>query len=60
MPDIQELKADCSASLITFPQCALGALTQKYTSLLVSPVLAPTLQSLSDLRCQHHSHPQIA
>eukprot|EP00965_Chrysotila_dentata_P057095 1894464-Pleurochrysis_carterae.AAC.1 len=60
MPDIQALKADCSASLITFPQCALGAPTQKYASLLVSPVLAATLLSLSDLRCQHHSHPQIA
>eukprot|EP00965_Chrysotila_dentata_P001705 56914-Pleurochrysis_carterae.AAC.1 len=34
MPDIQALKADCSASLITFPQCALGAPTQKFTSLL--------------------------
>eukprot|EP00965_Chrysotila_dentata_P041476 1375449-Pleurochrysis_carterae.AAC.1 len=60
MPDIQALKADCSASLITFPQCALGAPTQKFTSLLVSPVLAPALQSLADLSCQHHTHPQVA
>eukprot|EP00965_Chrysotila_dentata_P146370 4833317-Pleurochrysis_carterae.AAC.1 len=52
--------ADCFASLITFPQCALGAPTQKFTSLLVSPALAPALQSLSDLRCQHHPHTQIA
>eukprot|EP00965_Chrysotila_dentata_P031451 1048433-Pleurochrysis_carterae.AAC.1 len=60
MPDVQALRADCSASLITFPQCALGAPTQKYTSLLVSPLLAPAMQSLSNLRCQHHSHPQVA
>eukprot|EP00965_Chrysotila_dentata_P033646 1120312-Pleurochrysis_carterae.AAC.1 len=61
MPDIQALRTDCSASLISFPQCALGApSTQKYTSHLVLPMLTPALQSLSNLRCQHHSHRQIA
>eukprot|EP00965_Chrysotila_dentata_P090888 2999377-Pleurochrysis_carterae.AAC.1 len=33
-PDVVALKADHDASLITFPQCALGADAQKYTSLL--------------------------
>eukprot|EP00965_Chrysotila_dentata_P084176 2779111-Pleurochrysis_carterae.AAC.1 len=28
MPDVQALRADCSATLISFPQCALGAPTQ--------------------------------
>eukprot|EP00965_Chrysotila_dentata_P208242 6184591-Pleurochrysis_carterae.AAC.1 len=60
MPDILALGADCSASLISFPQCVLGAPTQKYTSLLVSPLLAPALQSLSNLCCQHNLHPQLA
>eukprot|EP00965_Chrysotila_dentata_P017219 571434-Pleurochrysis_carterae.AAC.3 len=46
MPDVTALKADCSASFITFPQCALGAPTQKYTRLLVSPPLAPALHCL--------------
>eukprot|EP00965_Chrysotila_dentata_P162021 5350279-Pleurochrysis_carterae.AAC.1 len=35
-PDIIALKADAAASYITFPQCALGATSQKYTSLLTS------------------------
>eukprot|EP00965_Chrysotila_dentata_P181534 5992179-Pleurochrysis_carterae.AAC.2 len=34
MPDITALTADSGASLVTFPQCALGAAAQKYTSLL--------------------------
>eukprot|EP00965_Chrysotila_dentata_P000554 18135-Pleurochrysis_carterae.AAC.1 len=41
VPEVQALRADTDASLITFPQCALGAPAQKYTSLLVSPGLTP-------------------
>eukprot|EP00965_Chrysotila_dentata_P048189 1598343-Pleurochrysis_carterae.AAC.1 len=37
LPDILALKADTGSSVITFPQCALGASSQKYTSLLCSP-----------------------
>eukprot|EP00965_Chrysotila_dentata_P117983 3900225-Pleurochrysis_carterae.AAC.3 len=46
VPDVVALKFDTSASLITFPQCALGAASQKYTTLLVSAGLSPSLQSL--------------
>eukprot|EP00965_Chrysotila_dentata_P043547 1447860-Pleurochrysis_carterae.AAC.1 len=56
MPDIVALKSDTHATLITFPQCALGATSQKYTSLLVSAGLSPSLQSLANLRCQHSTH----
>eukprot|EP00965_Chrysotila_dentata_P220593 6191877-Pleurochrysis_carterae.AAC.1 len=61
MPDVRALRSDTGASAITFPQCALGAATQKYyTTLLVSPGLAPSLQSLSSLRCEHTSHSALA
>eukprot|EP00965_Chrysotila_dentata_P105803 3495255-Pleurochrysis_carterae.AAC.3 len=60
VPDVRALQFDTGASAITFPQCALGATTQKYTTLLVSPGLAPSLQSLSSLRCQHASHAALA
>eukprot|EP00965_Chrysotila_dentata_P036584 1217682-Pleurochrysis_carterae.AAC.1 len=43
-----------------FPQCALGAASQKYTTLLVSAGLSPALQSLSNLRCQHFTHAGLA
>eukprot|EP00965_Chrysotila_dentata_P086003 2838326-Pleurochrysis_carterae.AAC.1 len=35
LPDIVALKADTGSTVITFPQCALGASSQKYTSLLL-------------------------
>eukprot|EP00965_Chrysotila_dentata_P067781 2242830-Pleurochrysis_carterae.AAC.1 len=61
MPDIKALKADFEAVLITFPQCALGATAQKYTTLLCSRRIAPLLQPLlSHLRCDHVSHKHIA
>eukprot|EP00965_Chrysotila_dentata_P016720 554611-Pleurochrysis_carterae.AAC.1 len=60
MPSVVALKADTDATLITFPQCALGATAQKYTSLLCSQRVAPKLQSLSYLRCQHSNHTNIA
>eukprot|EP00965_Chrysotila_dentata_P245563 6206629-Pleurochrysis_carterae.AAC.4 len=54
------LKADHGSTLVTFAQCALGAAAQKYASLLVTPGISPSLVSLSSLRCQHTSHPEIA
>eukprot|EP00965_Chrysotila_dentata_P052723 1749072-Pleurochrysis_carterae.AAC.1 len=59
MPDIVALKSDTQATLITFPQCALGAASQKYTTLLVSAGLSPSLQSLANLRCQHSTHASL-
>ena len=46
--------------LITFPQCAFGADYQKYTSLLVSPGLLPSLRPLRSLTCTHSQHRAIA
>eukprot|EP00965_Chrysotila_dentata_P181134 5979538-Pleurochrysis_carterae.AAC.1 len=60
MPDNIALKSDTHATLITFPQCALGAASQKYTTLLVSAGLSPSLQSLANLRCQHSTHASLA
>eukprot|EP00965_Chrysotila_dentata_P138752 4589625-Pleurochrysis_carterae.AAC.1 len=59
MPDIVALKADTHATLLTFPQCALGAISQKYTTLLVSAGLSPSLQNLANLRCQHSAHASL-
>eukprot|EP00965_Chrysotila_dentata_P219273 6191032-Pleurochrysis_carterae.AAC.2 len=59
-PDIVALKADTASSSVTFPQCALGATSQKYTTLSVSPGLTPQLQKLSNLRCQHPDHRDFA
>eukprot|EP00965_Chrysotila_dentata_P068255 2256888-Pleurochrysis_carterae.AAC.2 len=58
--DIIALKADTAASYFTFAQCALGATSQKYTTLLTSPGVTPPLQKLSNLRCQHPDHPDLA
>eukprot|EP00965_Chrysotila_dentata_P179236 5919203-Pleurochrysis_carterae.AAC.1 len=60
MPTVRALKTDHQATLITFPQCALGADTQKYTTLMASPGIAPSLLSLADLRCDHRTHVSIA
>eukprot|EP00965_Chrysotila_dentata_P148369 4898409-Pleurochrysis_carterae.AAC.1 len=60
MPDIQALRATDNADLITFPQCALGASAQKYTTLLATPGISPSLVSLSNLTCQHTTHPTQA
>ena len=48
------------AELITFPYCALGTPYQKYTSLLVSPGIAPALRFLGELKCDHHKHESTA
>eukprot|EP00965_Chrysotila_dentata_P031825 1061323-Pleurochrysis_carterae.AAC.1 len=60
MPIVRALKTDHQSTLTTFPQCALEADTQKYTTLLASPGVAPSLLSLADLRCDHRSHVSIA
>eukprot|EP00965_Chrysotila_dentata_P216655 6189503-Pleurochrysis_carterae.AAC.3 len=60
MPGIIALKSDTSATLLTFPQCALGAASQKYTTLLVGAGLSPSLKSLMNLRCQHLTHTSLA
>ena len=42
---------------MTFPQCALGGVFQKWTTLLYSVGLEPSLRSLGELRCDHERHP---
>ena len=50
------------AEFITFPQCALGAPVQKFTTLLCSPGAAAQLRHLASLRCTHYheGHAQLA
>eukprot|EP00965_Chrysotila_dentata_P138906 4594375-Pleurochrysis_carterae.AAC.1 len=58
MPDVVAMRASHHCARITFPQCALGAMTQKYTTLLATPGIAPKLAHLSALRCTHATHAQ--
>ena len=50
---IDELARTTSARLVTFAYCAMGHTTQKYTSLLYSKGLHPTLSLLATLLCDH-------
>eukprot|EP00965_Chrysotila_dentata_P092279 3046282-Pleurochrysis_carterae.AAC.1 len=43
VPTVAELGARHSCSYITFPQCALGAPAQKYTTFMCTPGLQPAL-----------------
>eukprot|EP00965_Chrysotila_dentata_P117295 3876952-Pleurochrysis_carterae.AAC.1 len=51
-----DLQLRHKATRVTFPQCALGANTQKFTILLVTPGLSPKLAHLAELRCTHAYH----
>ena len=46
--------------MVTFPQCALGGQYQKWTSLLFSVELEPSLSHLRKLTCTHSSHAKQA
>jgi hypothetical protein len=50
---VDELARTTSAKLVTFAYCAMGHTTQKYTSLLYSKGLHPTLSLLATLLCDH-------
>ena len=50
---MRELAKTTSARLVTFAYCAMGHNTQKYTSLLYSAELHPTLSLLATLLCDH-------
>lgn len=58
-PAVDRLRSVTSGELITFPQCALGADFQKYTTFLCSSAFAAQLRSLTNLRCTHASHKQV-
>eukprot|EP00965_Chrysotila_dentata_P099533 3290540-Pleurochrysis_carterae.AAC.1 len=56
MPDVKALHAHDSCSLVTFPQCAVGARAQKYTTFLCTPGLHAGLRGLALLPCTHKTH----
>ena len=53
MPEIKRIETKYAAETVTFAMCMLGSPWQKYTSLLFSPDLAPSLSYLSKLCCSH-------
>eukprot|EP00965_Chrysotila_dentata_P217970 6190330-Pleurochrysis_carterae.AAC.1 len=59
MPCVADLHARDSCSLVTFPQCALGARAQKYTTFLCTPGLQPALGRLGALTCVHRTHASL-
>eukprot|EP00965_Chrysotila_dentata_P212890 6187308-Pleurochrysis_carterae.AAC.3 len=56
MPTISSLHAHDSCAQITFPQCALGAAVQKYTTCMCTPGLQSALSRLAALTCTHRTH----
>ena len=56
MPEIRSLVQATGAQRVTFPQCAYGAPTQKYTTLLYSPSLHQLFQAMGELKCTHSRH----
>ena len=60
LPDVIQFRKATGSEMISFPQCAFGADYQKFTSLLISPGLAPSLRPLSSLTCTHAQHRAIA
>ena len=53
MPSILDLVEKYDATTVTYAACMLGARHQKYSTLLISPDLLPTLGHLSELICSH-------
>ena len=52
LEELDELQRAAGGRLVHFPQCALGGLAQKWTTLMYSPAL-DALGALSELRCEH-------
>ena len=59
-PSVAALVAESSSRMATFPQCALGGEFQKWTSLLYSVELEPSLAHLRKLTCVHARHAKQA
>jgi hypothetical protein len=55
-PSIIDLAKDYGGASCTFAQCMLGGDSQKYTTLLYSPGLTPSLAPIDRLRCLHRDH----
>ena len=60
LPSYVALAALVSTSEVTFAQCELGTLWQKYTTLLGSCDLIRRMPALDGLRCRHSSHAETA
>jgi hypothetical protein len=60
LPLLKALRKERWTRSVTFPQCALGGAFQKWTTLLYSVGLEPSLRSLGELRCDHARHPRQA
>ena len=62
MPSLKRALASAEAQFVTFPQCALGAPTQKFTTIAFAPSLAAGLAELQSLRCEHtgEGHESVA
>ena len=58
-PAITKLEQATACERITFPQCAIGADYQKYTTLTCSPAYAAQLRGLNKLKCNHKAHKQV-
>eukprot|EP00965_Chrysotila_dentata_P021510 712560-Pleurochrysis_carterae.AAC.1 len=52
-PAIQSALQRTRAELVTFAQCALGADTRKFTTVAVSPTVAPHAGRLRAAQCTH-------
>jgi hypothetical protein len=59
-PSVAALVAESSSRMATFPQCALCGEFQKWTSLLFSVELEPSLSHLRRLTCVHTRHAKQA
>ena len=55
-PAMRELAAEADVAAVKFPQCALDGNFQKWTQLLYSSVLEPSLGPLGKLVCTHGKH----
>ena len=56
MPFFKVLQDVVQPTVVTFPQCALGAAVQKYTSIMGSKSTHDLLQVFNELRCTHQHH----
>ena len=59
MPFFKVLRDAVKPTVVTFPQCALGARVQKFTSIMGNGGSADLLQVLDELRCTHQHHDEV-
>ena len=58
--EVLPLVAERWTRTVTFPQCALGGVFQKWTTLLYTCDLEPFLRPLGELTCTHERHAEQA